>query len=93
MSASFPCAATFWTTYELAKHFFSQYDDSLSKPVQHFLSASVAESIQALVRNPFEIIKQNQQIGIYESMTQAFTHIVKEKGFRGLYTGYGSLVM
>lgn len=62
MAASFPCAATFWLSYEYFKyvirknHFLGVY---LNVHVQHIFASSLAETCQALVRCPFEVIKQN----------------------------------
>lgn len=57
MMASFPCAAAFWTAYETSKGYLKQYDHTLSSPVQHFIAAAIGETTQAIVRNPFEVIK------------------------------------
>ena len=95
MLASFPCAAVFWSTYEITKLTLARsswVDSNLSLPVQHFLSASAAEATQALIRNPFEVIKQNQQIGKYHTIAEAFSAIYAKKGVRGFYNGYLSLV-
>ena len=104
MLASFPCAATFWTTYEVSKLLLINSckiltplnnkwsKDKLTLPMQHFLAASVAESTQALIRNPFEVIKQNQQIGKYHTIFEAVSDIFKKSGIRGFYKGYLSLV-
>ena len=89
MLASFPCAATFWTTYEVMK---LSMPTQLSLPLQHFLAASVAESTQALIRNPFEVIKQNQQIGKYHTIFEAVGDIFRKSGIRGFYKGYLSLI-
>lgn len=45
------------------------------------------------MRNPFEVVKQNMQIGKYERMGEAFARIASSRGLRGFYVGYGSLVM
>jgi solute carrier family 25 (mitochondrial S-adenosylmethionine transporter), member 26 len=61
--------------------------------VQHMAAASMAEITQALVRNPFEVIKQNLQVGKYEGMWECAVDIVKHKGVGGLYNGYFSFIM
>lgn len=65
----------------------------MSLPFQHFCAAAVAEATQALARNPFEVIKQNQQIGKYETIMQAGRDIYSHKGIAGFYRGYLSLIM
>ena len=95
MLASFPWAAIFWSSYEISKLSLAKNNwasDNLSLPVQHFLAASVAESWQAIVRNPFEVIKQNQQIGKYNTIIEATSSIWEHKGISGFYRGYFSLV-
>lgn len=58
MLAAFPCAAVFWCTYEYSKFFLRKNTNHLLPlSVQHMLAASIAEMSQALVRNPFEIVK------------------------------------
>jgi solute carrier family 25 S-adenosylmethionine transporter 26 len=49
--------------------------------------------VAALVRNPFEVVKQQMQAGMHESAVGAVRSIVKADGFIGLYNGYSSLVM
>ena len=55
MLASFPCAAIFWASYEASKNFLS----FLPFFMVTSMSATIAECTQALIRNPFEIIKTN----------------------------------
>lgn len=55
MIASFPSSATFWLTYEVSKQYIPVENVNLNS----FLAASIAESAQALIRNPFEVVKQN----------------------------------
>lgn len=57
------------------------------------LAASSAEIMQALVRNPFEVVKSNLQVGKYKGMLECAVDIIKHKGFRGLYSGYLSFIM
>ena len=45
-----------------------------------------------MIRNPFEVIKQKQQIGRYHSITQAIQDISKASGVRGFYRGYLFLI-
>ena len=97
MAASFPCAATFWLSYEYFKYFIRNnhvLNMYLNVHVQHIFASSLAETCQALVRCPFEVIKQNMQIGTYSSTLQAVNHIWQTKGFiNGFYAGFTSFVM
>jgi solute carrier family 25 S-adenosylmethionine transporter 26 len=74
MAGAFPCAATFWLSYEYSKHFIRK---NLGGNIhaQHILASSCAEICQALVRCPFEVVKQNMQIGAFQTSKQAIQHI------------------
>jgi len=52
------------------------------------LAAIVGEASQVLVRNPFELVKQNMQLGKYKSVKEAIADIYKSNGLKGLYRGY-----
>jgi solute carrier family 25 S-adenosylmethionine transporter 26 len=56
------------------------------------MAATIAESTQALVRNPFEVIKQNLQLGRYSNNVEATVEIFKHKGIGGFYQGYFPLI-
>jgi len=93
MAGAFPCAATFWLSYEYSKHFIRK---NLGGNIhaQHILASSCAEICQALVRCPFEVVKQNMQIGAFQTSKQAIQHIYATKGIRnGFYAGFGSFVL
>ncbi len=45
-----------------------------------------------LVRNPFEIMKQQLQVGNEKSLSVIFRYIYSNYGVRGLYRGFGSLI-
>ena len=57
------------------------------------LAASIGEISQALVRNPFEVIKQNLQVGKYKSMLECTVDIYRHKSISGFYAGYFSFIM
>lgn len=54
----------------------------------HMLAAIVGEASQVLVRNPFELVKQNMQLGKYKKVKEAITDIYRTNGLTGLYRGY-----
>lgn len=101
MLSSFPSAAAFFATYDTVKFlllnsnivltlepFFNQ-----NTTLAFMISASLAECSAVLVRNPFELIKQNMQIGRYNSFGEAVKTIYLNKGFKGFMTGYLITVM
>jgi len=95
MAAAFPCAAAFWIAYEFSKYFIATniyLNTYLNIHVQHILASACAEVCQALIRCPFEVVKQNLQIGKYKTTMEAIDHINKTKGFMGFYAGFGPFV-
>lgn len=52
------------------------------------LGAVLGESAQVLFRNPFELVKQNLQIGKYKTAKEALLEIYKINGIKGMYRGY-----
>ena len=97
MIASFPCSAMFWIVYEYSKYLISNnslLNTWLNVHVQHLLASMIAEAGQALVRCPFEVVKQNMQIGKYKNTTEAVVGIWNTKGFlNGFYAGFGPFAL
>ena len=80
MAASFPCAGIFWLTYECTKLSTSGW---LPEGLVPSVAAIVAEATQALVRNPFEVIKTNMQIGEYSTLRRSLMRIYQDHGIAG----------
>lgn len=93
MLASFPCAATFWATYMTAKRTFRSALPDLHPAAIHLLSAACGSTATSLVRTPFEVVKQQMQLGLYTSNTKTLKGIIAHNGALGLFAGFGSLVM
>lgn len=85
--ASFPSAAAFFSTYDFTKHSLRHVDHKYDTLV-HMAGAVLGEASAVLVRNPFELIKQNMQIGKYATIKEALVEIFKQNGFKGFYRGY-----
>lgn len=45
------------------------------------------------MRNPFEVVKQQMQVGMHSSTRSAVATIMKVDGLRGFYAGYGATVI
>eukprot|EP00921_Rhytidocystis_pertsovi_P023466 GHVQ01037529.1.p1 GENE.GHVQ01037529.1~~GHVQ01037529.1.p1 ORF type:complete len:201 (+),score=11.98 GHVQ01037529.1:1305-1907(+) len=91
---SFPSAAVFFWTYEACKN--NTFANELfvgAAPVKHMAAASVAEVMACCVRVPFELIKQQMQVGLQHSLTSAVHNIHNTLGMRGFFLGFGSTVM
>lgn len=93
LTSSFPGAFSFFFAYESTKALTKKYDILNEGPYMHLLSAAAGETASALVRNPFEVMKQQMQIGLNSTMSETFKSIIKISGFRGLYAGVDSLIL
>ena len=92
MAASMPCAATFWTSYCSMKWVLEEFSVFENPTFMHFTAASFGSLCASLVRNPFEVIKQQMQMGQHTSAFAAPSSIIKTQGIWGLYAGVLSLV-
>lgn len=61
--------------------------------VKGFLGAITAEICCNLLKNPFEVMKQNLQVGSEPTLGASFSYIKKTHGFRGFYIGLNSLLL
>lgn len=81
MIVSFPYSFSFFYTYETVRAL-------LNKTLFANVVASVsAEVVANLVRNPFEVVKQQMMVGRSDRIWESFKDIRKTRGFTGLYTG------
>ena len=83
----FPSAATFWTVYESCRKFLAPV-----RAPQFAIdgaSAALSEICVCLVRNPFEVVKQQVQAGNYPSSRAALRGLISPEGGGaiGLYRG------
>ena len=95
MLGSFPMTATYFTTYEGIKFGFDSVflgEYKVSMYFKSFVGAMFAEITGCFVANPFELIKQNIQVGNQSSIRRFFITVIKKAGWRGLYRGYNSLL-
>ncbi|KAG1763638.1 mitochondrial carrier domain-containing protein [Suillus occidentalis] len=91
---SAPGAAAFFSTYEAMKHLIPLHDQLA--PVNHMLSASVAEVAACLIRVPTEVIKTRMQTSMYGASTSSFkaaTLVLQHDGIRGFYRGFWTTIM
>ena len=96
MLASFPCTAAFWISYEYCRYIIQTtafLNENLHLILQLVIMASVGSFCESLVRNPFEVVKQNMQIGSSKSTTDCIKKIWKKKGLiNGFYAGFGVFI-
>ncbi|KAG2033454.1 mitochondrial carrier domain-containing protein [Suillus americanus] len=91
---SAPGAAAFFSTYEAMKHSIPLHDQLA--PVNHMLSASVAEVAACLIRVPTEVIKTRTQTSMYGASASSFkaaTLVLQHDGIRGFYRGFLTTIM
>ncbi|XP_065910060.1 mitochondrial S-adenosylmethionine carrier protein-like [Dysidea avara] len=87
-AGSAPSAATFFCTYEVTKKFLINRTPGYMTPVVFMVAASVGEVTTALVRVPFEMVKQRAQANLHLTPYKILRQILQTQGFRGLYQGY-----
>ncbi|KAG1849892.1 mitochondrial carrier domain-containing protein [Suillus subalutaceus] len=91
---SAPGAAAFFSTYEAMKHSIPLHGQLA--PVNHMLSASVAEVAACLIRVPTEVIKTRTQTSMYGASASSFkaaTLVLQHDGIRGFYRGFLTTIM
>ncbi|KAG1882800.1 mitochondrial carrier domain-containing protein [Suillus subluteus] len=91
---SAPGAAAFFSTYEAMKHSIPLHGHLA--PVNHMLSASVAEVAACLIRVPTEVIKTRTQTSMYGASASSFkaaTLVLQHDGIRGFYRGFLTTIM
>ena len=90
---AFPATSGYFSSYEGIKILFKKKHPSLNEHVVHQIGGSVAEIVSNSIRNPFEIIKQQMQIGLDSSNHSTIKNIYKTRGLKGFYAGYLSLLL
>lgn len=58
----------------------------------HMTGGCVGEVVSCCMRMPFEVVKQTAQAGGNFTTKEAFLHILRCDGFRGLYSGFLSSI-
>nr|KAJ3422432.1 hypothetical protein HK105_008077 [Polyrhizophydium stewartii] len=90
---SAPSAAAFFLAYETLKATLStRFREPSQQPLVHMASASAGEVAACVVRVPTEIVKQRMQTGIYASVPEAVSSILRSQGVRGFYKGYAMTI-
>eukprot|EP00054_Salpingoeca_dolichothecata_P018085 m.110543 g.110543 ORF g.110543 m.110543 type:complete len:267 (-) comp22727_c0_seq1:75-875(-) len=90
-AGSGPSAAAFFGTYETTR----KYLNKAFPQHTHFnpmACASAGEAVSAIVRVPFELVKQKMQAGVYQATSVAVKDIFQRHGLRGFFQGYSATV-
>uniref|UniRef100_A0A0G4HR27 Mitochondrial carrier protein n=1 Tax=Chromera velia CCMP2878 TaxID=1169474 RepID=A0A0G4HR27_9ALVE len=88
---SFPSAAVFWGAYSRVGTALE--DTGLPAPIRHMTAASVGEVCGCIVRVPFEVVKQQMQAGLGNSLRETVKSVWKARGLAGFYAGYSATVL
>ncbi|KAK8813247.1 hypothetical protein WA158_002839 [Blastocystis sp. Blastoise] len=89
LMGSIPAACAYWCTYEyLKKRFIDEKQNSVSKRmIAYMCSGAIAEIASVSIRSPFEVIKQNMQIGAYTGLFESVRDIYNINGIASFYKG------
>ncbi|KAF4658458.1 hypothetical protein FOL46_006949 [Perkinsus olseni] len=82
---SAPAASLFFLTYEQSKSRLPLKEGSF---LLHGCSAALAECVACAARVPSDILKQNRQAGQFGTYREVVSHIYRNFGVGGFFTGY-----
>ena len=80
-----PCGFIYFLAYDMGNFLFEPFFEKYgSSSICHFLTGGFAEVSTLLLRNPFEVIKQQMQCGLDNEVVSTFKSIYKIRGFHGI---------
>lgn len=95
-----PSGAAFYGIYEYTKEVLAEHNKKVDEhgiaiplPLVHLMGSSIGQFCSLLIRNPFEVIKQQMQAGLYKSTYETFRSIRRTQGLKGLYAGFFPTLM
>lgn len=81
---SFPSAFCYFLGYDTTRRYLTcNHGDWMNENAINILGGVGAEITANTVRTPFEIVKQQMQIGLDTNLRDTFKNIYKARGFRG----------
>ena len=87
--ASSLCTAAFFGVYDYIKN--TLYNHKVNTHLTHMTSAAIADFTASLLRNPFEVVKQNRQIHSANAKSYTLINYLKTQP-RMLYKGWIALI-
>ena len=93
ISTQIPYGMIVFGMYENIKSTLFKYYPEMNKSNVYISSALLSDFLGSAFLSPCEIIKQNMQIGKYNSVYMAYKRIMYLDGYKGFYKGYTGLVM
>ena len=80
---AFPGNALYFLGYDGSMYLFRRYLPRNNEHFSSMLSAAVGEVLWSIFRNPFEVVKQQMQIGLDSQVASTCRNILKAKGAVG----------
>lgn len=81
---SFPSGWLYFLVYENFKYYFEKKIAQKTHPtICHLIAGSLGECASIILRNPFEVIKQQMQLGLDGKVRDTVRHIYQLRGFAG----------
>ncbi len=80
---AFPGNALYFLGYDGSMYLFRSYLPGNNEHFSSMASAAVGEVLWSIFRNPFEVVKQQMQIGLDSKIATTCDNIFKAKGFVG----------
>ncbi|PFH36420.1 carrier superfamily protein [Besnoitia besnoiti] len=92
---TFPSSALFFVTYEGSKQFLAKQEagQRLSPALTYVVCSTVAEFASCCVRTPFEMLKQQMQLGMHLTTTGAIQAIWRRDGWQGFFVGFNATIV
>lgn len=90
---SFPVGFAYIFGYNFSRSKLSNYFPEINEHTLNFLGGICAEICCNLVRSPFEVVKQQMQVGLDTSLKGALTGIYRAKGHKGFYSGLAPMLL
>lgn len=91
MLVSFPYAFIFFGSYDTAKRNLAR--TPLSPELVHMLAGAFGETMSNLFKNPFEVVKNQMQVGLDATIRDTVRGVFKAQGMRGFYAGFSSILL
>lgn len=89
-----PTGCLYFLVYEGTKHYIEDFfRKNAHASLCHFIAGTLAETASIIVRNPFEVVKQQMQVGLSGKIRDTFKYIYQHRGLRGFYVGFWSFVL
>lgn len=91
---SVPGASIYFVGYEATKYIFDHnlISNNFSIYQKSFFGGISAETLRVILINPFEIVKQQMQVGQHHKFINACKYIKLNFGLAGFYRGFWSLL-